>query len=361
MRENYPLLRSCLAPEYAELDGEALGELIESIYGPGATPQDVENFFKTVGSGFKKAAGAVGGFATKAAPGMLSGAMTGAAVGGPWGALIGAAAGGAGSVLAKSKNKTARSIGGAIGGIGNLVGAAKGGGGAAGGIGGMLSKVAGSGDILSMVRGGGGAGGALGSLASVGLGGMTGMRSPGIAADPGGGGANALMSMLARPETLQALLSGAMGAYGKPNIAVGGQQVPVHAMLSALGTLAGEAAQEAAAFDESAAESMPAYVEWAEAEYGIDADSAEGRKDSVLLAFALAPNLWAGQNRPVVVNVTTSEPAGSVLDRETAWVEVDESDDSYEASEDWEVGESFEDWDNDEAGWNEEESLYAWQ
>lgn len=377
MRQDYPLLRSCLAPEYSELDGEALGELVESVYGPGATPEDVENFLKSIGKGFKKAAGAVGDFAKKAAPGMLSGAATGAAVGGPWGALIGAVAGGAGSALASSKNKTARKIGGAIGGVGNLVGAVRGGG-AAGGIGGVLSKVAGgnAGNLLSMVNGGGAAG-ALGSLASVGAGALKGVRRPGIPALPGGGATNALMGMLSRPETLQALMSGALGSFGKQAVSVGSQQVPVHAMLSALGTLAREAADEAAELDETAGEAVPAYVEWAEAEFAIDADSAEGRKDAVLLALALAPNLWASQNRPVVVNVTQPEPVGSVFDREAAWLELDESaesesdeydesesDEIYAAGEDWEDTEDFEDfedWDSDEAGWDEGEALHAWQ
>lgn len=374
MRQDYPLLRSCLASEYSELDGESLSELVESIYGPGATPEDVENFLKSVGKGFKKAATAVGGFAAKAAPGMLSGAMTGAAVGGPWGALIGAAAGGAGSALASSRNKTARKIGGAIGTAGNLVGAVRGGG-AAGGVGGMLSKAVGgnAGNILSMVRGGG-AGGALGSLASVGAGALKGIRRPGVPALPGGGGANALMGMLSRPETLQALMSGALGAYGRQAVAVGSQQIPVHAMLSALGTLAREAADEAAELDETAAEAAPAFVEWAEAEFGVDADAAEGRKDAVLLALALAPNLWASQSRPVVVNVTQPEPVGSLFDREAAWLELDESDESesdeydesesdeiYEADGDWEDSEDLEDWDSDEAGLDEGEALHAWQ
>lgn len=372
MREDFPLLRSSLDPAYAELDGEALGELIESLYGPSATPEDVENLFKKIGSGFKKAAGAVGGFAGKALPGMLSGAMTGATVGGPWGALVGAVAGGAGSVLSKSKNKTARGIGGAIGGIGNLVSSARGGG-AAGGLGGLLSKVAGggggAGNILSMVRGGG-AGGALGSLASVGAGALKGARPPGIPEVPGGGAANALMGMLARPETLQALLAGTLGSYGKQAVAVGGQEIPVHSMLSALGTLAGEAAQEAAELDESAAEAVPGYVEWAEG-FGVDPESAEGRKDAVLLALALAPSMWASQNRPVVVNVTNPEPSGSDFSRESAWAELaesDESDESYgedleawETGESWQDGEDLESWMAGEAGWDEEESIHAWQ
>src|SRR4051794_13809913 len=121
MRDDYPLLRSSLAPRYADLDADQLAQLVQALYGPGATPEDVEGFFSDIGRGFKKAAGAVGGFASKALPGMVSGAMTGATVGGPWGALIGAVAGGAGSALAGSKNKTARSIGGVIGGAGNLI------------------------------------------------------------------------------------------------------------------------------------------------------------------------------------------------------------------------------------------------
>jgi hypothetical protein len=319
MADDYPLLRASLAPPYADLGPDQLLQLVQAVYGPGATPEDVEGFFSDIGRGFKKAAGAVGGFAKTALPGMLSGAMTGASVGGPWGALVGAVAGGAGSALSKSKNKTARSLGGLIGGAGNMI---------------------------STVRGGG-AGRGLGSLASIGSGLLGGGRKA-IAAQPaGGGGANALMGMLSRPETLQALLSGAMGSFGRQAIPVGGQEIPVHAMLQALGSVADRAAQEAAEMDESAAESVPAYVEWAEAEFGIDADDAEGRTDAVLLALAMAPSVWANQSRPTTVNVTLPEQPYRGRGEP-------ESVEDWEYDESWADGEDFQDWDGDEG-----ESVYA--
>ena len=318
MRDEYPLLRATLAAEYAEYDGEQLDRLVQSIYGPGASAEDVESFFRNIGRGLQRAAGAVGGFAQKALPGVASGAATGAALG-PWGALVGGIAGGAASLLSSSRNPTARGIGNAIGGVGNIV---------------------------STVRGGGGAGG-LGSLASIGAGALAGAAPrPGGAA--GGGSANALLGMLARPETMQAMLSSLLGAAGSRSVGVGGQQVPVSSMLSALGTLAGRAASEAAELEEGAAENVPEHVEWAEAQFGIDPEDAEGRTDALLALLALTPSLWATQNRPLTVNVTTPPPPLGSTQEWEAW----------EAAAAWEDNENAEFWESGE--WSEGSETHAW-
>jgi hypothetical protein len=203
--------------------------------------------------------------------------------------------------------------------------------------------------LISTVRGGG-AGKGLGSLASIGTGLLGGGRKGfgGLAAKAAGGGsANALLGLLSRPETLQALLAGQMGSFGKQALQVGGQDVPVHALLSTLGTVADRAAQEAAELDESAAESVPSYVEWAESEFGIDADDAEGRSDALLALLAVTPSLWASQNRPLTVNVTVPDPPYRGRDEA-------EAAEDWEYDESWADGEDFEDWDSDEG-----ESVYA--
>lgn len=352
MRDDFPLLRSILGDPYAEAEGDELAAVVESIYGPGATPEDVENFFSSIGNGFKKAAGAVGGFAKKALPGVLSGALSGAAVGGPWGALIGAVAGGAGSALAGSKNKMARTLGGALGSAGNVLSTVRGGG-AAGALGGLLNI------------GGRGPAGGVGSLAALGTGALGSILQPGGSA-PGGASANTLMAMLSRPELLQSVLAGTMGQFGRTGINVGGQTVPVHAMLSTLSKVAGRAAQEVAELDEQAAEDVPEYVSWAEAEFGIDPDDAEGRADALLLALALAPNLWAGPaaRPPITVNVTNPDPREPPLPTAEAWTELTESSVfEWESDEsDWEGNEAWTDGEDSEAWAGElQESAYAWQ
>lgn len=187
-----------------------------------------------------------------------------------------------------------------------------------------------AGSLAGSIRGGG-LGGGGNALASIGQGGQRG--APGganilnslLGAGPigtagpvgqmpatTGGAANGLMGMLTRPETLQALLSAAMGAFGNRSVPVAGQQVPVHNMLSALSTLAGRAASEAAEFAENA-EATPVFAENGAEALGLNPDSAEGRLDSLLLAMALTQPMW-NINRhvaPLTVNVAPPEP--------TAW------------------------------------------
>jgi len=327
MYEDYPLLRASLSPVYAEADLAQLDAIVRQIYGEGACAEDVEGLFDDIGRGLKHAAGAVGHFAQQAAPGMLQGAMAGSALG-PWGALAGAVAGGAGSVLSHSRNPTARAIGGGIGTVSNLV---------------------------STVRGGG-AGGALGALGAIGGGARGGGgRNPlAMLTGGGGGGANGLIGMLARPETLQALSSAAMGSFGRQAVPVGGQQVPVHMLLSALGTLANRSAHEAAEYDESA-ENIPGFVAEAGEAIGVDIEDAEGRTDTLLTLLALSPSIWGpnAASRPVTVNVAAPDPA--VAPAPPIVLAGEDYGEDF-AIEDWENDES---WTLGEAGWDEEEPAYV--
>lgn len=307
---DYPLLRFSLAPEYAEVSHQQLTGIVEAIYGPGATPESVEGLFDDIGRGLSSAARSVGQFAQQAAPvvaralpNVIQGATTGASMGGPWGALIGGLAGGASGIMQQSSDPTVRGIGGFMHQAGSMAGAIRGGG------------LGGGGNALASIGQGGQSGAPGGANLLNSLLGGTGGGQPGAAGPVGqtpastGGAANGLMGMLTRPETLQALLSAAMGAFGNRNVPVAGQQVPVHNMLSALSTLAGRAASEAAEFAENA-EATPAFAENGAEALGLNPDSAEGRLDSLLLAMALTQPMW-NTNRPaapLTVNVAPPEP-----------------------------------------------------
>jgi hypothetical protein len=323
---DFPILRESLASEYASAPREQLESIVQTIYGPGVAPEDIEGFFDTLGNGFKQAAGAVSHFGGQALPGIIQGASAGSALG-PYGMLAGAIAGGAGGILSHSSNPTARAIGGGINTATGLVSAVRGG-------------------------GAGGATGALGSIAGLASGGSRppagnpfGALTGALGGGGSGGSANALLSLLGRPETLQALLAGAMGQFGRQQVPVGGQQVPVHSMLSALGTVAQRASHEAAELDERAAEATPEYVTMAGEALGLDVDDAEGRTDALLTLLALSPSLWGSQNRPPVT-VNVEPPVAPPPRAEPIFVAA--------SGEDYE----FETWEGDEA-WPELDE-YAW-
>lgn len=297
-RTAYPALRASLDPGYVEISDEQLDALVAEIYGTGVSAEDVEAFWNDLGRGFSNVAQSVGRFAQRAAPvlgralpSIAQGALSGATVGGPIGAIVGAAAGGAGGVLSQSRNRTLRGIGGAIGGATQLASSFTGGG--------ALRNLAG------VALGGGGRGGALGGLAGTALGALgrqggaagaisrvAGQFAPqlaGLFGGGGGGSANALLGLLSRPETVRALSAAAMGPYGRTQVPVGSQAVPVQSILGALGTLAGRAASEAEAAGEQA---FPDYFYAADGELAIDPADAEQRAEALLELFASTPSRY---------------------------------------------------------------------
>src|SRR3954447_13295036 len=294
----YPTLREHLAPGFAELSDEQIDALVEQVYGPGFTGEDLEGFFDTLKRGLGHVAGAVGDFAQKAAPvvmktlpGIAQGAMAGSALG-PYGMLAGAIAGGAGRALSQSRNPTLRGIGQGLGTVTQLASSVRGGGGAAGGIGnllkGGLSQLGGgrgaAGGIGGLLQGGlsqlaggsggGGAGGALGGIANL----LGGARPPGQPM-PAGASANTLMGMLARPEVGQALMAAAMGGLGRQSVQVGSSQIGVQSILNAISSLAGRAAGEMAGTE---SESLPEYFYNAEGELAFDPSERNSRTDALL-------------------------------------------------------------------------------
>lgn len=335
---DFPALRASLEPRFAQVDTDQLRALVQQVYGSGASPEDVESFFGSIGRGFQHAAGAVGRFAQQALPGVASGALAGSALG-PWGALAGAIAGGAGSVLSRSRNPTARAIGGGINTAANVV---------------------------STVRGGG-AGGALGALGSIAGGGLGAAGNP--LAGRQGGGANQLLAMLSRPEIMSALQSALMGGFGRQSVAVGGQELPTHMLMSALGTVAQRAAHEAAEAAGEAAEAVPGFLSEAGEALGLDVEDAEGRADTLLTLLALSPAIWSRPlppGQPVTVQVQPSAPPVPepiVVAGNESWDEHwaageawDESDEDH-GIEAWEAGE---DWDAiDPAYWQGRNPVYG--
>jgi hypothetical protein len=110
-------------------------------------------------------------------------------------------------------------------------------------------------------------GGTLGSLGGKALGGLTGQapatgQPSGLGALFGGSSAaGQLLQTIAKPETLQALTSMALGPLGKPNVDVGGTSVPASAFGNLLKILSGR--MESEYYESMAAnrESVPAYMQ----------------------------------------------------------------------------------------------------
>lgn len=332
MSHDFPLLRAAVAEGHEAADYDELTAICESVYGPGVTPEDVESFFSDVGRGLQSAAKSVGNFAQKAAPmvakalpNIAQGAAAGSAFG-PWGALVGGVAGGASGILQQSGNRTARDIGKGIHQVGSLASSIRGGG--AGALGALTRGSAGGGTngLANAIFGAAGRGGAGGT-----------------------GAAGNLLGMLARPEMLQSLLAGQMGQHGRRAVQVGAQRVPVHTMLSALGTVAGRAAGEAAEWAEDA-EQTPPFILAAGESLGIDPEDAEGRSDALITLLALSPAIWGNRQSPVVVNVPASDPAFAWPE----WLEDTESDEAFDELS-WEA----ETWEADEDEWAESEAWHG--
>jgi hypothetical protein len=108
---------------------------------------------------------------------------------------------------------------------------------------------------------GGPLGGALGRAAGGAIGAAAGPPAPPTVAAPGGSpAAGQLLQTVARPETLQAVMSMVLGPAGKPSVQVGSTPVPVGAFSNLLGVLANRAAAECNAAVARQSESAPAYL-----------------------------------------------------------------------------------------------------
>lgn len=253
---------------------------MERMYGSGsaeAYDEYLEGIFGDIGRALSSAASDVGRVVQKAAPvvanvglGALKGAAAGSAAGLP-GIIAGAAVGGAGAGLSKYGSGTAKDIGGALTGITNIasqfspagrasgvITALAGGKGNSGGALSALGGLAGGGgggaigNVLGALTGGGGASSAVNAIGSLlGSSGASGAASAVTALSSLFGGSSAagqLLSLLQRPETIQALAALNLGAAGRPTIPVGAAQtpVPVSAVANVVKELADQASNEAA-------------------------------------------------------------------------------------------------------------------
>ena len=272
-QNQYSNLKGILAPEYAALPPAEIEALMEGMFGPGAAEyyEDyLEGIFGGIGKAFSSVARDVGKFAVKAAPaiatvggGALQGALAGAPLGLP-GIIAGAAAGGTGAALSKYGKGTARNIGGALSGVTGLAGQFSPAGRVGGAIGPAISGLAGGGG-----RGAAGAavsalggllGGGKGSAAINAVGGLLGGGKGGTSTALGGltslfggtGASSQLLSLLQRPETMQALAAMNLGSLGRPNVMVAGTPVPTSAIARVVGELVEQAVAEAAALSDGA-------------------------------------------------------------------------------------------------------------
>lgn len=304
-------IRALMENQYGEGAAERYDEYFEGIF------DDIGKTFssaaKDVGKFAQKAAPAVADIGG----GALKGALAGAALG-PVGIIGGAALGGAGAGLSKYGKGAAGQVGGVLSGVTDLAGqftplgrigsaaggivsglAGKGGlknaaGAAVGAAGSALGGGAGSqvlGALGSLVGGGGGGKGPAGALAGLlgGGGGGAGQALGALGGLLGGGGGGAgqalgalggllgggkggaalgaltslfgggnastqLLSLLQRPETMQALAAMSLGAAGRRSIPVGSAQtpVPVSGITNLIGQLANQAAAEAAVLGDGA-------------------------------------------------------------------------------------------------------------
>lgn len=265
----YPELRELLAPEYSELSPERLEAVLEFSLG-GGSPEDMESFWSSV----KDFGRAAGGVLQKALP--VVGTVAGTALGGPVGAAVGGAAG--------------QALSGALGGA--LSGPNRGRGQRilSGLAGGALQGVSGA-------LGGGGAKGALGKALPGPLGAVAGAVAPALGALAGGGSPSAaqLARTITRPETLQALLSMALGGAGRRQVPVGGTPVPVSAFANLLGQLAGQASAEYHQTIAGESAGTPMYLLDGAGEFIGDPADPASRAEVLLRRFAEADALEAAE------------------------------------------------------------------
>jgi hypothetical protein len=246
---SYREIRGVLAPEYRDLPDESVEALVQSSLGAVDT-EALESFL----SSSKK----FGGMLAKAAPSVLPmvGTVAGTAFGGPLGATVGGALG--------------RAAGGAIGGA-----AAAGGGG--GGRGRASRR-----SFMRSAR-------ALGKQAAA--------LAPGLAGAGGQGSpaAQQLLSIINRPEIIQALMAMALGSAGRTHIPVGGGEpdapgepaeppvpVPVGAFANVIGSLANQAGSDLNAAEPQQGESVPSYLLGEGGEFLVDPAVPEERARLVL-------------------------------------------------------------------------------
>jgi hypothetical protein len=177
-----------MGPHRDRLDDDGIEDLLEELF-PGAEPEDVEDFMRTLQNFGRQ----VAPIAQRALPGVAQGAMQGGMVAGPWGALAGALGGGAASLL--------------------------------GGSGARPSPPAPGVPPPPAAP--------------------TPLPSAPATAPPGGaaGAPAQLLALLSRPETIQALLALLLTSAGRGTVPVGGRPTPTNAFANAVAETASRVAE----------------------------------------------------------------------------------------------------------------------
>jgi len=190
---DYPAVRLVLDSDHQALNDEAVEALLDERF-PGTDPAYIEDFMRTMQEFGRQAAPIL----QTVGPGMAQGAMAGSSMG-PYGALFGALAGGASSLL---------SSGGRPGGAPAAA----------------TPKPPSAAPAASTA----------GALPPVAQGGSASAAASGASAQ--------LLTLLSRPETMQALLAMLMPQAGRTTVPVGRHDVPASAFANAIAELAAGAA-----------------------------------------------------------------------------------------------------------------------
>lgn len=229
----YPAVRRVMGPDRERLDDDMLERRLEDLF-PGAQAEDVENFMRTLQSFGRQ----VAPLAQRALPGVIQGATTGATVAGPWGALAGAVGGGAASLLSGGGRPAPRP------GAPPAPRPAP--------PGPAPAPVAGPAPMVAPAEPIAPTPGAAGPMPALAPGLAPGVAptlgtEPSAPAPPGAAPAATaqLMSVLSRPETLQALLALLMPGTGRSTVTVGAREVPAAAFANAIAETAALVAEAA--------------------------------------------------------------------------------------------------------------------
>lgn len=295
---SYPAVQLAMAPQYRGLRDDEIESLLAEHF-PGATPEDVENFMKTL----RKVGKVAAPIAQKALPGVIQGASAGM-VAGPWGAVAGGLIGGTASVLAGSGQKSTQSRPGASAPAARPAPQPAARPAPAPAAAPVPSAPPSAAPILPMVPS------------------ALPMRSQPVGAqDPVVAAAARVILVISRPEVQQALLALLMGRLGRQSVSLAEQTMPVAAIADTLAEMASELAD---AVQNGSSTSWAA--EWAADMHGaslIDTTNPAERA-GLVLANLLADAVPAPQEPPVLEDVDKDEDDDwDALEAYETWMETD--------------------------------------
>jgi hypothetical protein len=206
---SYPAIRISMDEMHLQLDDEQLEDYLSEVM-PGASPEDVENFMRSL----QRFGRQVAPVAQRALPGIIQGAAQGGMAAGPWGALAGAIGGGAASLLSGGGRTPQQQP--------------------------AARPPPARPTMPPPAR-------PVTAPAAV----------PATAAAPGTPAIQQLLAMLSRPETMQALSALLLSGSGRSTVVVGNRAVPAAAFANAIAEIAAEVAETTSS---SFADSLSEYL-----------------------------------------------------------------------------------------------------